>query len=300
MRHTFSETWSGIRRNGSMTIAVIVTMWVSLTLFGAGLMVNQQVNLMKADWYDKIEVRVFLCNATTPGDNCDAGQEVTQEQKAQIEQTLRSNPEVAEVTYQSKEQAFAEFRAAYANTPTADYLTVDQMQESYSVRLKNPEEYQGVVSSVQGLKGVQNVQDLRGILDGLFEWMNLAQWGTIIAAALLLLAAALQIANTIRMAAFARRREIGIMRMVGASNWYILAPFLLETLFAAVISIVLTCVTLAAGHYFLIVQKAQVLIQGSPWIGWSHVGIAMLGVAVVGVLLSIIPTLIATRRYLRV
>lgn len=146
------------------------------------------------------------------------------------------------------------------------------------------------------------MQDLRGILDGLFEWMNLAQWGgTIIAAALLLLAAALQIANTIRMAAFARRREIGIMRMVGASNWYILAPFLLETLFAAVISIVLTCVTLAAGHYFLIVQKAQVLIQGSPWIGWSHVGIAMLGgVAVVGVLLSIIPTLIATRRYLRV
>ncbi|NNG18752.1 ABC transporter permease [Naumannella sp. ID2617S] len=300
MRHTFAETWSGLRRNLTMTIAVVVTMWVSLSLFGAGLLANQQVDLMKGRWYDKIEISVFLCTKDTRGDNCEPGQDVTEAQKQQIEQTLRTNPEVADVFFETKQMAYDEFRQAYEGSPIQDSLTVDQMQESYRVKLKNPEQYQGVVSAVAGLKGVQAVQDLHKVLDRLFEWLGLLQWGTIIASGLLLLAAALQIGNTIRMAAFARRREIGIMRLVGASNLYIMLPFLLESLIAGIIGAGLACATLAAGVYFLIIRKAEVLIKASPWIGWSHAGLAMAGVAIVGILLAIIPTLIATRRYLRV
>jgi len=116
----------------------------------------------------------------------------------------------------------------------------------------------------------------------------------------LLLAAALQIGNTIRMAAFARRRELGIMRLVGASNSYIMLPFLLESLVAGVVGAALACGTLAAGMYFIIVRNAQVSIKALRWIDWSHAGIAMAGVAGVGVALAIIPTLFATRKYLRV
>lgn len=300
MRHTFAETWSGLRRNLTMTIAVVVTMWVSLSLFGAGLLANQQVDLMKGRWYDKIEISVFLCTKDTKGDNCEPGQEVSQPQKTQIEQTLRTNPEVAEVFFESKQVAYDEFRKAYEGSPIQDSLTVDQMQESYRIKLKNPEQYQGVVSAVSGLPGVQAVQDLHKVLDRLFQWLGLLQWGTIIASGLLLLAAALQIGNTIRMAAFARRREIGIMRLVGASNLHIMLPFLLESLIAGIVGAGLACATLAAGVYFIIIRKAEVLIEASPWIGWPHAGLAMAGVAIVGILLSIIPTLIATRRYLRV
>ena len=125
------------------------------------------------------------------------------------------------VYFESKQEAWQEFQKAYEGSPIQDSLTVEQMQESFRVKLKNPEQYQGVVSSVIGLKGVQTVQDLRKYLDPFFSWLNLLQWGTIVASALLLLAAALQIGNTIRLAAFARRREIGIMRLVGASNLYI-------------------------------------------------------------------------------
>ena len=300
MRHTLSETFNGLRRNLSMTVAVIVTMWVSLSLFGVGLLANQQVDLMKGNWYDKIEISVFLCTKDTRGDNCDPGQDVTPAQKGVIEDTLKANPEVAEVFYESKEDAYAEFRKAYEGSPIQDSLTVDQMQESFRVKLKDPEQYQGVVSAVAGLPGVQAVQDLHQVLDSLFEWLGLLQWGTIIASGLLLLAAALQIGNTIRMAAFARRREIGIMRLVGASNLYIMLPFLLEAIISALIGILLASVTLAAAVYFLIIQKAEVLIKASPWIGWSHAGLAMLGVAIVGLLLSIIPTLIAIRKYLKV
>lgn len=300
MRNTLSETWSGLRRNFTMTVAVVVTMWVSLSLFGIGLLANQQVDLMKGNWYDKIEISVFLCTKDTRGDNCEPGQDVTAAQRQAIEDTLRANPEVHDVYYETKEQAYAEFRKAYEGSPLQDSLTVEQMQDSFRVKLTDPEMYQGVVSAVVGLPGVQAVQDLHQVLDSLFEWLGLVQWATIIASVLLLVAAALQIGNTIRMAAFARRREIGIMRLVGASNLYIMLPFLLEAIISALFGILLASATLAATVYFIIIQKAEVLIQASPWIGWQHAALAMVGVAIVGLLLAIIPTLIATRKYLNV
>lgn len=301
-RHIFSETLQGLRRNLTMTLAVIMTMWVSLTLFGTGLLANQQVELFKGDWYDKIEISIFLCNGVSAGDNCVPGQEVTDAQKETIEATLASNSEVAEggVFFETKEMAWEEFRKAFNDNPLQDSLTVDDMQESFRVKLKNPEEYQGVVSAVQGLKGVQKVQDMRQYLDPFFSALNLLQLITIVASVLLLLAAALQIGNTIRLAAFARRREIGIMRLVGASNLYITLPFLFEAVISALVGVALACVTLASGVYFLIIRKAQVSIQSLVWIGWGQAGLAMLGVAIVGVLLAILPTLITTRKYLRV
>src|SRR5690606_30129411 len=133
------------------------------------------------------------------------------------------------------------------------------------------------------------IQDLRQILDPFFQWLNLLQWTAIIASVLLLVAAALQIGNTIRLAAFARRREIGIMRLVGASNLYITLPFLLEAVISALIGAALACVTLVTGVYFIIVQRAQPSLQGLRWIGPYQTLVAMAGVAIVGLLLSIIP-----------
>ena len=284
-----------------MTLAVIVTMWVSLTLFGAGLMTAQQVDRFKDDWYDRVEISVFLCVPDSRGGNCEAGESVTDAQRTEIEAALKGNPEVAEVFYETKEQAYAQFREYYANNdPILKATTVDKMQDSFRVKLKNPEEYQGVVSAVSGMPGVQLVQDLRKILDPMFTWLNLARWATVGLSALLLLAAALQIGNTIRMAAYSRRREIGIMRLVGASNWYIMLPFLLESLIAAIGGALLACLTLAAVQQFVIIGKAQAEIQTIRWIEWPHVGVAMASLAVVAVVLSIIPTLIATRRFLRV
>ena len=173
------------------------------------------------------------------------------------------------------------------------------MQDSYRIKLKNPANYQGLVSEISTMKGVQFVQDLHVYLDPIFMWLNALRWGTIGMSVLLLLAASLQIGNTIRMAAFARRRELGIMRLVGASNIYIMLPFLLESLFAAILGAALASGTLALGLY-VVVQKAEVSLKGLRWIGWSDAGLAMAGVTGVAIVLSIVPTLIATRRYLRV
>lgn len=300
MRHTLREAWSGLRRNLSMTLAVIVTMWVSLTLFGGGLLGAQQVELLKGRWYDKIEISVFLCVPDSKGSNCEPGQNATDAQKQAIRTALESNPEVATVYYESKAEVWEDFRRVYQNSPVLADMNADMMQDNFRVKLKNPEQYEGVVSAVSGLPGVQAVQDLRQYLNPLFEWLNVAKWTTIGLSLLLLLAAALQIATTIRMAAFSRRRELGIMRLVGASNWYIMLPFLLESLVAALIGALLACGSLAALQKFLIIDKAQPSLKSVEWIGWSHVGLAMLGVIAVGIVLSVVPTLIATRKYLRV
>ncbi len=300
MRHTLSEAFSGLRRNLSMTLAVVVTMWVSLSLFGMGLLAAQQVDRMKDRWYDQIEISVFLCTKDTRGDNCDRGQDTTDAQKASIRATIEANPEVQQVYYESKQEAFEEFQQAYQGTPMQESLTVDQMQDSFRVKLKDPSKYAGLVSEVRGLKGVQSVQDLHTYLDPIFAWLNALRWGTIAMSVLLLLAAALQIGNTIRMAAFARRRELGIMRLVGASNLYIMLPFLLESLIAALVGAALACGSLAAFTKFVILDRAQVSLKALRWIGWSETVWAMGGVVLVAVVLSLVPTVIATRRYVRV
>jgi cell division transport system permease protein len=303
MRHVLTEALSGLRRNASMAFAVIVTMWVSLSLFGIGLLAAAQVDLFKGRWYDKIEVSVYLCTpdpAPTSGSGCAVNVGATDAQREAIKAALVGNDLVETVYYESKDEAFAEFKQVYANSPVMATMTVDMMPDSYKVKLKDPTKYDAIKTQFSGLPGVDSVKDLHEVLDPLFAWLDLARWATIGASLLLLLAATLQISNTIRMAAHSRRREIGIMRLVGASNWYIMLPFLLESLVAAVFGAVLAAGTLAAIEQFVILGKARAQILSVPWIGWSQVGLATASICGVAVVLSIIPTLIATRRFLRV
>lgn len=300
MRHALSETLSGLRRHAGMTVAIVVTMAVSLALLGVGLLTAQQVDLIKGRWYDRIEITVFLCAPDSAGDNCTPGANVTDEQREAIRTLLEAHPEVAQVFHQGKEDVFVEFSEAYSDSPILDTMTAADMQEVFRVKLADPTNYAGVVALASTQPGVQAVQDLRGVLEPLFDALGAARWASLGASALLLLAAALQIGNTIRMAAFARRRELGIMRLVGASRTYILLPFLLESLFAALLGAALACLALAGLQEFVIVGKAQPALQGVPLIDWGHVGNVMVGVVGVAVVLAIVPTLTATRRHLKV
>ena len=196
--------------------------------------------------------------------------------------------------------AYDDYQRTYADSPLLDSLTVDQMQDSFRIKLKDPENYQSVVAEAESLPGVQNVLDLHQVLDPIFAVLNGLKWGTMGMAALLLVAAMLQIGNTIRMSAFTRRREIGIMRLVGASNIYIMLPFMLEALFAGVVSTVLSGASLLGAFEFLVERNAKVSIKALPWITWADAWFAVGLVAMVAVVLSIVPTLITTRRYLRV
>jgi cell division transport system permease protein len=301
LHYVLSDLGIGLKRNLSMTIAVVVTIWVSLSLFGSALLAREQVDLMKGNWYDKIQISVFMCTKDSGGRGC-SGAEVTPAQKERIRQVIEKSPDTAPdgVYHESKKQAYEQFRELYKDSPIVSTVSEDQMQESYRVKLKDPQRYQNLVSAVAGLPGVDTVQDLRQYLEPLFRTLNWLQWGAVFAAALLLVAALMQIANTIRLAAYARRREIGIMRLVGASNFYIQLPFLLEAVLAALIGAVLACGTLWLGVYLVVMQRAQETFRVWQWIGVGETFTATLYMLIAGLVLAVIPTFLTTRKYLKV
>jgi len=160
----FSEVRIGLRRNLTMTFAVIVTVAISLSLLGIGLLANSQVNAMKDYWYDKIEVSVFLCGSLSESPSCTAGV-VTPEQRTSIKTELDALPVVQSVFYESQTEAFARFKERFKDSAIAQNVTADQLPESFRVKLKDPTQFDVVVSAFSGRPGVDVVQDQRSILE---------------------------------------------------------------------------------------------------------------------------------------
>jgi cell division transport system permease protein len=304
LTYVFSELGNGLKRNVSMTIAVIVTIFVSLTLVGMGLLLNAQADKAEEYWGSKLQITVFLCNQNSTTANCVNG-EVTKPQKDQIEEVLNTHPEVANWRLQSKQEAYDKWKSAYVSNDETERRVYESirpsdMQESYWVQLKDPEQFQGIKSAVQGLDGVNTVRDLREVLKPIYFWMNVMKWGAIAIAGFLVFAAVLQVGNTIRLAAFARRREIGIMRLVGASSLYIQLPFLMESLVAAVIGVTLAGAALVAFMYVVIYQTLRPTSNIVAWIDWGDGAWALGWIALIGLMLTLVPTLVMTRKYLKV
>ncbi|MFT4011288.1 MAG: permease-like cell division protein FtsX [Nocardioidaceae bacterium] len=304
LTYVFSELGNGLRRNLSMTIAVITTIFVSLTLVALGFLLNQQANKAENYWGDRLQITVFMCTPVSPQANCLDGA-ATDAQKADVEKILDSNSEVKEWHFETSQQAYEKFRSLYqgrrgeTEKAVLDSMSASDFPESYWVTLKDPKNFQGVESEVTGVKGVSDVRDLRDVLKPLYVIISGLKYGAIGIAAFLVIAAILQVGNTIRLAALARRREISIMRLVGASGWYIQLPFLMESLFAALIGIALAGVA--------IVLFMAVVIYGFlgdstlvPWVTWTDAAQAMGWIALLGVGMTVIPTLLLTRRYLNV
>lgn len=303
--HIFSELGTGLRRNLSMTISLIVTMFVSLTLVGFALMVNTQTDRTEDYFGDRLQIQVLLCAKETNTGPCIDG-EVTGAQRDSVEKALRENPEVESIEYSSQREAYDRAEALYAQDAAAKELfkltDVNDFHASYFVTLQNHDEFEGVVSQVGRMDGVAGTKNLADQLRPLYVALDYLWWLSLGIAGFLVIAAILQVSNTIRLTAYARRREIGIMRLVGASTWHIQLPFVLESLLAALFSGVLACLAIAGLVQFFIkgVILDSSLVIVTDWVGWSEAitaGIFTLGFAV---LLGLIPTLVMTRKYLNV
>jgi cell division transport system permease protein len=230
---------------------------------------------------------------------------VTEAQKAEILQVVEANPEVADHREEDGQDALDKARELYGedNKLFSDgemALTAEDMPETIWITLKDPEQYEGIVSAVQGLDGVSKVRDMREQLAPILGSISMMQWVALGTAGFLVVSALLLVANTIRLAAFARRKEIGIMRLVGASTLYIALPFLLEALVTALVGVLLAGGALGGFMYFGIEELSRNKLKFIPWIGMSEFWVAMGAVAVLGPLLTLLPTLVLTRKYLKV
>jgi cell division transport system permease protein len=293
------EIWIGLRRNLTMTIALVVTVAIAMALFGTGVLLKMQVDKSNNYWSDKVEVSIYLCNKMSANPSCHKA-EPTQGEKDQIEAQLKAMPQVADVTAETQQQAFQRARERFKDTPGfSDTIQVGDIPDSFRVKLKNPKEYQAVVAQMQGRQGVDQVINERAILEKFFKILGGLQWAAMIIAAIQVVAAVLLVANTIRLSAFNRRRETGIMRLVGASNLYIQLPFVLEGAIAGLIGGIFAAVLLGFSKVFLL-GRLQENLQFATSLGWLDVIQVIVFAMCFGVVLCALASFLTLRRYLKI
>jgi cell division transport system permease protein len=297
-----SEVGQGFRRNLSMVISVVLVTFISLTFFGAAILLQFQINQMKGYWYDRAQVAVYFCTEDSNAGQCN-GSEASAEQIAQVKAELSGStlkPYIKKVTFESHKQAYENFKKQFANTSFADLVTPDILSQAFRINMKNPSQADIVIEQLSGKPGVESVQDQRALLDPVFSIMNAASYTAIGIAALMLIAAVLLISTTIRLSAFSRRRELGIMRLVGASNRFIETPFILEGVLAALIGSLLAGGAIIAIVQFFVQGYLQNTIRDTAFVGLPDALIVAPILLLVGAVLAALSASVAIRRYLKV
>lgn len=298
------EIAGGIRRNMAMIISVVLVTMISMFFLGLGLLAQKQVTLAKGYWYDKVEVSIFLCTKdSTAVVSCVDGI-ATPAQRDQVKRDLGSlKPLVQEIHYESPEQAYARFKQQFKNSPYLSDVSPDSMPGSFRVKLSDPNRYDEVVAAIAGSPGVEAISDQRKVLETFFKLLNVLSVGAVALAALMVVCSVLLISTTVRQVAFSRRRQVEIMRLVGASATTIYLPFIVEVLLAALVGAVL-----ASGVLWLMVEKgvADLFNAGErggdviALIGSSEVLMVVPWLVGGAVVLSIIVSWFSLRRQVRV
>jgi cell division transport system permease protein len=298
----FSEVSQGLRRNIAMVVSIILVTFISLTFVGTASLLQLQIGQMKNYWYDRAQVAIYLCTDVSPEAACPRG-EASKDVKTQVQERLDSatlTPFIEEYYFEDHDQAFANFQEQFSGNAVAQYVRAEQLNETYWVNLLDPNQSQIITESFTGLAGVEEVRDQRSYLDQIFNILNIASLAAISIASLMLVSSVLLISTTIRLSAFSRRRELGIMRLVGASNFSIQLPFILEGVVAASIGSLL-----AAGAVLgLVVFFVQgFLAERLPFTSFVSLSDGMLVVPLLiaaGIVLAAVASGLAIRRYLKI
>lgn len=302
LRHVSTNLRQGLRRNISMHAAVIITLFVSLTLAGVGVLFNKQAELTTEVVGNELQITVTLC-VPDEGDFPQCTAEVTPAQEAAIIAVINKNPEVQGYDIVSKEEGLKILikrevireRDTQGDDPV---ITAANIPKAIRITLVDPDKYSGIQSELENLDGVREITTAKELVGPIFKAIDIVKWTAFGAAITLLLAAVLLVANTIRLTALARRKEIEIMRLVGASRIFIVLPFLLEALFTAVVGVALAAGVLAAFEQYGVIEGVDGSF-GLPFVGWSDYFYAVTVIAIAGPVLTLVPTLLLTRKYLR-
>ena len=228
----FSEVTTGLRRNLTMTIAMILTTAISLALFGAGLLVVQMAGKTERIFLDRVEVQVFLTEDISSLDP-----ECEQDLCSALRSDLERTDDVVSVQYLSRDDAVADAtERVFADQPElAELVSADSFPASFKIKMSDPDRFAAIQDDFGTRPGVDSVLNQQDLVERLFGVLGGIRNGAFAIATIQAIAAVLLIANMVQIAAFTRRTEVGIMRLVGATRWYTQLPFLLEAVIAAIV-----------------------------------------------------------------
>jgi cell division transport system permease protein len=284
----FRETTSGLRRNGLVAFAAISTTFIALLLFGLALLISRQVNLMIEATTGNVEVAVYLSDPVNP------------DTVATLTDTLNELPVVEDVTFEDKEAACARFVELFREQEAlVNNVDCDALPASLRVKLEDPEQYAQVEAVLQGQPGIDRIVDQSAFLDRLFSITRVFRVGVLLVSFVMLLSAAILIANTVRMGLFARRKEIGIMKLVGATNWRIRIPFLIEGVFESLIGAG-AAILFLFGLKVAFINPLYGTVQFVPWVTNSDVVAVIPWLLIAGAFVALLAGLVGMRRFLDV
>jgi cell division transport system permease protein len=287
-KYILSEVMVGLWRNVTMTVAMIITMAVSLTMLGASLVLYQQIDSMKGYYYDKVQVSIFL-----KGD-------ITDPQRTALQSQLQGDPLVKAVIHESKDDAWKKFQQQFKDAPDLVAATKpDSLPESFRVQLKDPKKFTAIDTEFKGKQGIDDIVDQQQLLGKVFQVLGAAQNLALILALFQGLAALMLVGNTIQVAAYSRRREVAVMKLVGASNWFIQSPFVLEAMFAGVIGAILASLALVAGKIWLIDGSLSSLASLMTPVAWSRIYLMIPILIGIGAVISGVTGWVTLRFYIK-
>ncbi|HET8661489.1 MAG TPA: permease-like cell division protein FtsX [Micromonosporaceae bacterium] len=288
-KYVLSEVWVGLWRNATMTIAMIITMAVSLTMLGASVLLFWQVNNMREFFYDKIEVSIFLKS------------DVTEAQRTALDTALKEDPLVQEYDHESKEEAYEKFQTMFRDAPDlVNSVKPESLPEAFRVKLKNPEQYKDAYDKYITYAGISEIVDQQRLLGKIFGILGALQKMALVIAIVQGAAALLLVANTIQVAAYSKRREVAVMKLVGAGNWFIQAPFVLEAVFAGLIGSIFSYAALVLAKIFLIDGALKPLTELLTPVPWRNIHIMLPLLALVGAVVNAVTGWVTLRFYIRV
>ncbi|OKL48165.1 cell division protein FtsX [Boudabousia liubingyangii] len=301
-RLILSQAFKGLARDKGMALAIALVTFVSILFVGGGSLLRMQVAKSQNQWFDEIEVSIFMCAKDDENRSCE-GKAASDEQVAAVKEALESpqmKPYVKSFELETEAQALENLKRLYPDRAVVKLATEDVMPKSFRVKLVDPNKYQVVSEEFQSRPGVAQVMDQQQVVKPLLNALNriaALTWGL---AAIMTVAAILLITTTIRLFAMSRERETAIMRLVGASNLFIQAPFILQSAIAALVG-----AAAAIGALFV---GVKVIVQGwltdsFPWtsfIGYKEVAILSPVLVIVSLVLVAIAAGISLAKYTKV
>jgi cell division transport system permease protein len=289
LRYFARETLISLRRNLLMTLAGILTVTVSLVLFGGILLFQTWVDHGTEKWKHGVEFEIFML--VNP----------SEEQIETVESELDDDARVREFFFLSKEDAYEEFKRLFSDQPDlVEATSADALPPSFRVAPQDVEDTDQLVASFRTLDGVESVATPQEAVRDLIDVTGFLRIGFIVMSLVLLASALFLIVNTIRLATFARRREIEVMKLVGASNWFVRIPFMAEGLIQGAVG-----AGLAVGGIFLVerlvfsnIENREGFFDGF-YVTTANAGRIGILVLVVGAVIGVIGSSIGLRRFLR-
>ena len=295
------EVVTGLSRNLSMVVSIILVTFISLTFVGTAILLQSQINQMKSYWFDRAQVAVYMCTDFSTLGGCDQ-QAASPDQKLAIEQRLASTtlaPYIDRFYFEDRDQAYVNFQEQFKDSAVVDLVSPELLPETFWVNLVDPQQSDLIFEAISGLPGVESVIDQRSYLDQIFALLNAGSLTAVVVASLMLLAAALLIATTIRLSAFSRRRELAIMRLVGASNRFIQTPFVLEGIVAATLGAALASMAVWGIVQFFVLGYLMDALPSTVFVTQADAFATMPFLFVTGIGLAVVASYVSITRYLR-